>query len=314
MNASNRRQQTVFPKIGVNQMRVAIKSFAVVLAIAAMACNHSANTPPQKIVFRHVSAIKTPSSLKTLLKYGHGVPDPKNYPASFASTFDVGVECSATLVGADSILTAGHCVDMASSGHYDIFIEFDGKQLRVNCDRPKKVQGKVQDDIGLCKVAQPVDGILFDVIGTDEALAVRGHAVQLTGWAEPADPSGSAQSPSYSSSSWLKGGGPEFQEGTGRIVATGRVLSVLGDWANGGRVVIEEGDSGGAGYVFVDTHRIIVGVNVCGGQYCFGGHSTDGTSKLTNVTDENVLAWIKCWVDENKALLCGYNSTKGCRS
>jgi hypothetical protein len=294
-------------------MRFAIKSLAAVLAIALTSCNHSPNTSPKKILFRPVSAIKTPSSLKTYLKFGHGA-DPKNYPASFASTFDVGVECSATLVGADSILTAGHCVDMASQGQYDIFIEFDGKQLAVACDSPKEVPGTVRDDIGLCKLEHVVDGILFDVLGSDEALAARGRAVQLTGWAEPADPSGSAKSPSYSSSNWLKGGGPEFQEGTGRIVATGRVLSVLGDWANGGRVVIEEGDSGGAGYVFDNTRRIIVGVNVCGGQYCFGRHSTDGTSKLTNVTNKDVSEWIKGWAMDHGAQVCGITSSPGCRS
>src|SRR5262249_58543126 len=67
----------------------------------------------QRIIFEPVSRLRPPlKRLVLFLHLGREVTDPASeYPASLFANFATG--CSATLVGADSLLTAAHCVDIS---------------------------------------------------------------------------------------------------------------------------------------------------------------------------------------------------------
>ncbi|HEV3061503.1 MAG TPA: trypsin-like serine protease [Vicinamibacterales bacterium] len=286
-------------------MRPNIATLMLVLPIAAIAIVAALGLPsprPPRLLFRPVTDIHA-STVKTFLQYGHKVPHPeRNFPASLSATFDV--PCSATLVGADSLMTSGHCVTVAAEGQWDIAVEVDGNQVDVLCTSSPVA------DIALCQLMHVLNGIEFDVVSRDAALAGVGRSVLLTGWGETA--------PSSLITRWFArlkrrvGFGPTFREGTGTIEGSSDTMQVLGNWGNGGRVVGEPGDSGGAAYAFDGRRRVVIGVNQCGGSYCAAG-ATDSTTVLTSVTYQTISGWIKGWADGNHALLCGYTSTQGCR-
>ncbi|SRR5579871_1199780 len=255
--------------------------------------------PAQRtVVFERVSTLPSPL-LKMFVHLGVEVPDPSvEYPASFFSTFDTG--CSATLVGADSVLTAQHCAK------YDAHptLRIDGTDVQSTCT-PSQFA-----DIALCQLSTKLSGIVFDVIERDPATAAVGRTVRLTGWADPPPPNFLA--------AWLRrlrrrlGFGSPFKVGDGTVQQSGLTLMVLGATTNGDAVVLEPGDSGGAAYAQQGSKRTIVGVNMCGRQYC-GNAATPATSELTNVTNQSVAEWIAKWAHRNGAQVCGFTSTVGCR-
>ncbi len=223
-----------------------------------------------------------------------------NYPASLYATFDVG--CSATIVGPNAVLTAGHCADWSQN----ITIEFNGDNFDAHC-----IPATSPLDIAMCRLDNPVDGILFDVIEQNQMPAATGQTIVLTGWADPP-----ATNPFQQLLQTLRrsfGFPPPFRTGTGTIKSSSTTLVVEGNADPSGQVmVILPGDSGGAGYAVQGAHRTIIGVNVCGGSLCVTG-ATAATSVLTNVTDPTVFAWIKTWADDNGGQVCGYNTTTDCR-
>jgi hypothetical protein len=286
-------------------MRPYVATLKFALPIAAIAIVAALGLPSPRaprLLFRPVTDIHV-STVKTFLQYGHKVPHPeRDFPASFSATFDV--PCSATLVGADSVLTSGHCVATAAEAGWDIAIEVEGSQVDILCTSSPVA------DIALCQLMHAINGIAFDVVARDAALAGVGRSVLLTGWGETA--------PSSSIARWFQrlklrvGFGPTFTEGTGTVEWSGDTMQVLGNWGNGGRVVVEAGDSGGAAYALDGRRRVVIGVNKCGGAYCAAG-STPSTTVLTSVTYQTISGWIQAWADGHHALLCGYTSTQGCR-
>jgi hypothetical protein len=250
------------------------------------------------IVFERVSELRSPL-LKLFVAFGGKVSDPaSDYPASLFAEFATG--CSATLVGADSLLTAAHCAKWSPQ----VKLRINGADIDAYCTASESA------DIALCQLETYADGMLFDVIERDAAMAAKDRTIRLTGWA------GSPANNVFAG--WLRrflrrlGFGKVFWQGTGTIAASTALLTVTGNVVNGAPVVLKPGDSGGAGYAEQGSRRTIIGVNNCGGPFCGNGADT-ATSGLTNLTDSSVAQWIQEWADDNGAAVCGFTSTVGCR-
>ena len=255
--------------------------------------------PAKAVVFRQLAEATTLQKLIALVNadFANRAAD---FPASLFATFDTG--CSATLVGPNAILTAGHCASWSEN----ITLSIKGDNTEAHCIAAPSTTG----DLAMCLLDTPVENIVFDVIERDPALAGAMQQILLTGWAEPPP------------TNWFEhflqalrhalGLPPPFRTGTGTIQSSASTLVVQGNPNSLGEVmVVLPGDSGGAGYAVRGTKRTIIGVNVCGGRSCTGGN--DSTSQLTNLTDATVSAWIQLWIDDNGGQVCGYTNPVGCR-
>src|SRR5262249_22442390 len=238
------------------------------------------------VVFEPVSRLHSPLR-RLLVKRGNEVTDPDVlYPASLFATFDEG--CSATIVGADSLLTSGHCARIVAAAGMAIQLTINGATSNATCTESDVA------DLALCKLDPDVSGIVFDVIERDATKAVAGNAILLTGWADP--PSSNPLVRFFRRLLRRLGIGSAFKTGSGTITATTDTLTVDGNVVSGVQVVLEPGDSGGAGYATPGATRTIIGVNRCGGPGC-GYGATAGTSVLVNVTNDTVAAWIERWAN-----------------
>jgi hypothetical protein len=252
-------------------------------------------------VFRPVSKPATGVARLFQLSFKDEPDQSKDYPASFTSVFDR--ECSATLVGPDTVLTAEHCVRVAAEYESKIKIEFNGEEISTTCSALGKSQ------VALCKLDKPIDGVPFEILGDNIELARPGTEILLTGWGDP-----------WSWSQWLHDGlttllrySKPFRVGNARIVSGSAELVVEGRPASGGYVVLEPGDSGGAAFVRTNNHRLVIGINECGGKGCrTTGH--EATSAVTSIvfSDHHDLAM--SWACKKKARVCGLTPAEGCRS
>jgi Trypsin len=257
------------------------------------------------MLFRPISsAHRGGGGFSSFVRNGIFADPARDFPAALAA--DRQPFCSATLVGANSMLTAQHCVSLAAQTGGAIAVEVGDRKLTAICGAPSR-----DVDVALCKLSESIETITFDPIAR-QVPAVN-DTVTLTGWAETVT--------LFSPSTWLHRLAMRFnvfhlfRYGQGRVEAVGLVLNVQGEMTAGGPVVVEEGDSGGAAYIGTGQFRRIVGVNVCGGSRCLGvDRPNEGTTTLTNLTSEGVARWIGDWANGQKASVCGFTNGKGCRS
>lgn len=263
-----------------------------------------AGSEDEGLVFRSVAMPPSPGKRLIQVAFGEAVNQAIDYPASLAAEFQALIQCSGTLVGPDTILTAEHCLRRAAEHRLPITVHIRENAVRATCSAWQSI------DIALCKLETPVSGIAFDVIAADPDLTAEGTAVLLTGWTNASPPI----------LTWILlrmkhvlGFPGTFKVGRARIVEGGAELRIEGDRSAGGAVALEGGDSGGAAYVGDVKRRFIVGVNKCGGPGCAEGGGA-GTSTVASVVFPAHARIVRDWAKENGAQVCGVTPAVGCRT
>ena len=133
----------------------------VLLAILTAACG-------KPIVFRPIAELPLdPNSVrrtenKVQIEHGHPV-EPSLFPASFWM-YTSGTYCSATLIGPNTLLLAGHCIKVEEPMELDAF----GGIIPGTCYRhPSYSADGYLRDLALCVLERDVQGVLYERVVTD---------------------------------------------------------------------------------------------------------------------------------------------------
>jgi len=238
---------------------------------------------------------------RILIRFGVIVQNPaRDYPASFYATYRL--ECSGTLIGRDTILTAAHCLE--DSGEVEV-VGQSGPVGRVpaTCKAHPRFQSAPNYDVALCRIngSLPVAGG-FERIATRPFDLTVPTAIRVSGWG-------------YSNPSPFKmwvvraklrlGLGGNFRIGNATGVERGPLIVAAGQTTQEGQVALDGGDSGGAVYVGVDATRRIVGVNSCPNCYA-------APIVIASLLDDDTVKFIADW----KGHICGRDPSndQGCRN
>lgn len=213
--------------------------------------------------------------------------DPKEWPASVYASMS-GARCSATVVGPQVLTIASHCV---AHGGAAAFSAGPNRYTSV-CSRSPLYRKGTDHDLALCKISQPVEGIPFEVINTDEDLIKVGSEILLTGYG-CVRPGG--------------GGGNDgiYRIGEAKIIRESNPY----DFTARGKAALCFGDSGGPAFIYLDeakTKRVQVSTNSKG--------DIRTTSYLTSLSTRASKSFIESWAKENKVKICGIDKDlEGCR-
>jgi secreted trypsin-like serine protease len=217
-----------------------------------------------------------------LLLGGHAT-DAADDPASFTAVFNA--RCRATVIGTDTVLTAAHCVDLAPE--QAIRLTINGETISAVCTpHPGFNDLTKANDIALCKLARAAPVSPFESIAdeTQAHLVRTGAVVRIAAGVASVE----------------------------RVQPADGALRVAGADKPGGFAVAQPGDSGGAAYVGHEAARVIVGVSSCGGTGCYDVKDPR-TTVLANLTYQDTARFVRNWIREKDAHVCGINSREGCR-
>jgi len=256
---------------------------------------------------------------------GGKVADASQWPASFAATIVANGKwylCTATLIGPQALLTAGHCV----ADHGTVSIEFRGKTQSAICSHHPKFDstwdqdvedGKhpswdqrkngVSADFALCHLPQAINEVTYETPLINPAQVANAKSILLAGYGcYTAD-----KQPSINPAT----GKPLFQTGYAQIASLPKddYLYIL----TGTGAQVCPGDSGGAAYLTTSSSlddvggRRVVAVNSRVGTQ---DNKVVGPSYLSSLATSSASAFLKKWSADNGAAICGYNQPTQCRS
>jgi Trypsin len=226
--------------------------------------------------------LSDPTDLSPTL-IGGTVADPADWPASPW----VG-NCSSTLIGERTLMTAAHCVSNGGSKSFTI----GSTRYTGSCTHHPSYRGNATADWALCYLSQAVAGVKFESIATSaEASCDRGDMFLWTG---------------YGCQRW--GGGIDGRFRVGQVAATNCPSGTNYDTITRGSVALCSGDSGGGGYVLLAGGvRKVVGVN--------SRSNTTDTSYVSSVYTTSFRQWAETWGDGKSTKICGIHAdTTNCRS
>lgn len=222
-----------------------------------------------------------------------------SWPATLVFRFQLGggsYACTSTVIGPRTVLTAAHCVADGSVGK----IKIGGTSYVVSC----KVHGQYSPgagktyDIALCSsdetIALKAGSKRYESINVDAGQIVKKKAITLLGY-------GCVERIGDNPGLILYEGQTEIDRISGIDIVTTKNATVC------------PGDSGGGAYI-VDssTKRRVAAINSRVGLDANGAMNT--TSRLTDLTHSSIAKFIKDWVKDNEAEVCGYNlSGSSCR-
>lgn len=216
------------------------------------------------------------------------VADKKDWPASMYASMS-GSRCSATVVGAQTLFIASHCVKNGGSASFSVGQEkYTGK-----CTHAPGYSKNSTADWALCLIDKEVKNVLYEKINYDAGRFKVGDKLMLTGYG------------------CIKAGGGGGNDGIFRIgEATIRSLpnKSNNDIVTRGGAALCYGDSGGAAYYIDnrDGRRWVVGVNSRG--------DISTTSYLPSVSTDESKDFLKTWAEKNNQAICGvHTSATGCR-
>jgi hypothetical protein len=225
--------------------------------------------------------LSDPNDLSPAL-IGGSVADPADWPASPW----IG-NCSSTLIGNKVLKTAAHCVGNGGSKSFTI----NNTRYTATCTHNPSYRGNSTADWALCLVSQPVVGIKFESIATEEeAACARGVKYLWTGYG-----------------CQRRGGTIDGKFRIGMVSTTQCPSGTNYDTVTRGSVALCSGDSGGGGYVvFQNGDRKVVGTN--------SRSNTTDTSYVSSTYTAKFRDWAKSWAASKNVSICGIDAdAENCR-
>lgn len=208
---------------------------------------------------------------------GGSIPNPQDWPASFASN-QSGSGCTATLLSKDVLQLAAHCVGNGRTAS----ITIDGRAYTGTCNHHPNYKSDETADYALCKMSTPVDRTWYEKVLTDETKIKVGTKITLAGAGCTSRGNGSFGT---------------FRTGESNVVS----LPVRdNDTVTRGGAALCFGDSGGSAFYVEGKDRWVMGVNSRG--------NISDTSYLSSVFTSAAKSWYQSWASVNKVSICGINS------
>jgi len=224
---------------------------------------------------------------------GAAIVDPRLWPASLYSFLNGG-SCISTLVGAQVILTAAHCVSNGGTMNFTV----GGQKYRAICEQAPGYPSDTSEDYALCAVNRPVTGVPFERINTDSNRIGAGYILLLTGFG------------------CTTSGGTGGDDGVYRVgvVKVGRMPSGSSNYIEArGEVALCFGISGGPSFVEDGKARlqISVGSRINNGA---GGVGFGKDILLSSTSTPAAINFLVSWSRRNSLAICGIHSVaQGCR-
>jgi hypothetical protein len=252
---------------------------------------------PTSLQFQAVDVLKQNSLEKRL---GNGkVENPTDWPASFYGTFTANGQafnCTSTLVGARSLLTASHCI--ADGGH--VSFQRGNQTYTGQCEQAKPgYQSPESPDWAMCLMNQDVPASAYETINLDVAVLHKDQQLLLAGY-------GCQQIGGTSDGKFRTG--PAFIEHVlGQVTDDPDWIATYAAIARHDAFICP-GDSGGAVF-YEEPHfpRAVVAVN---SHYDVAGK---GVSFLAVLGTPAGSAFLKAWADRHGQRLCGvHDDAKNC--
>ncbi|WP_363227006.1 trypsin-like serine protease [Mesorhizobium sp.] len=225
--------------------------------------------------------------------------DSAKFPATLIirpGTTPTRTQCTATVVGRRSILTAAHCLEGASKGQ----LSLNGKYIPVTCEKHPRFTGSdcldnplqfaCAPDIALCYSASDIvaPGLKYETLNSFAARPVIvGDSLTLLGYG-CTSPGGSPVPGLYMGRAVVK----STSKDAGARTPEERFIVVEGG-AQGCR-----GDSGGAVFDKADQPRKVVGV-------LSNGRSDLVITRLVSTRDNSIIPWISRWGTSLGTKICG---------
>ena len=217
------------------------------------------------------------------------IADPGDWPASFFSTHEGG-NCTSTLIGPQTLITAAHCVPDGGSAQ----ITLQKTSSSARCSHAPEYKSNGTMDLALCHFETPVTHprIRYERISTDPKIVSVGQRVLLTGF-------GCATATGRSDG--------RFRTGEVPIVRLPAGPSF--DIVTKGEAALCFGDSGGGAYVLVNgspATRFQISVNSRG--------NIRDESYLTSLAAEPSRRFLSDWSTKHRTTICGLHSdATGCK-
>lgn len=213
---------------------------------------------------------------------GGTVANPADWPASPW----VG-NCSATLIGEQTLLVAAHCTANGATKNFTI----GTTRYAAKCEHHTSYRQNHRADWALCKVNAKVENVPFESLAKPEEVSCQqGKEFLLTG---------------YGCTVWSNNIDGKFRTGTAKTIGCPSGSNYY--TTTRGRVALCKGDSGGAAYtVMADGSRRIIGVN--------SRSNTIDTSYVSSTFSNQFLSWANSWANRQGVRICGlHDDAIGCQ-
>lgn len=207
-----------------------------------------------------------------------GIPANVNqWPATLVFTSDGG-RCTSTVIGKRVVITAAHCVDDGDTGR----VILGGGAVVVTCHHHPEYADDAQLDVALCLARSDIrltrGSKKFETLNQSPTVPRLNNTVTLLGYGCTAEQGDNPRKILF------------FGEAPVKRFRAHYIVTV-GDHA------VCFGDSGGGAYVATSASRQMVGINSTG--------NIEDRSNLTNVASPPVAQFLRTWMEDNEASICG---------